>query len=270
VVAASSSGGAPGRKLASPSPQRRQVDAASAAAWHAPAVSRSLLLVHSPLVGPSCWRAVADLAREAGSEVAIPDLTGVATAPPPRWRWFADAAAEAARPLPAPVDVVAHSGAGAMLPAIALRLGARRGAMAFVDAVVPPARGRHVTPPGRRAELDAMTGADGRLPSWFDWWPPEVVEELVPDPAVRAELAAEAPRVPRALYDETVPVPPGWTTWPAVYLQLGEPYDEDAAIARDLGWPVARYDADHLAIRTDAVAVTAALDALLAEVRPVS
>ena len=46
-------------------------------------MAAGLLLVHSPLVGPGTWDGVAaDLAGQ-GWEVAVPDLTGTATAGPP-------------------------------------------------------------------------------------------------------------------------------------------------------------------------------------------
>jgi hypothetical protein len=225
-------------------------------------MDRSLLLVHSPLVGPSSWTAVADLARADGRTVALPDLTGVTTVDAPRWRFLVETAAGAAEHLSGPVDVVGHSGAGAYLPAIAERLGDRRGVLSFVDAVVPPASGAHRSAPEQLAHLDALVDDDGLLPGWFDWWPEETVAELVPDPAVRADLVADTPRVPRELYDEDVPVPPGWTRWDAAFLQLGDPYDEDAARAREHGWPTRRLDADHLAIRTDAGRVWAHVDDL--------
>ena len=66
-------------------------------------MTTSLLLVHAPLVGPSTWAALAARAVARGHGVAVPDLTAVATATPPRWRWFAEHAADGADALPAPV-----------------------------------------------------------------------------------------------------------------------------------------------------------------------
>jgi len=43
----------------------------------------TLLLVHSPLVGPSSWRPLDEVARGRGFDVIRPDLTGVADAEAP-------------------------------------------------------------------------------------------------------------------------------------------------------------------------------------------
>ena len=51
-----------------------------------------MVLIHSPLVGPSIWSALAPVAAAAGFDVATPDLTGVAAAATPRSEWFVDAA----------------------------------------------------------------------------------------------------------------------------------------------------------------------------------
>ena len=44
-----------------------------------------LVLVHSPLVGPVTWDAVAGAAQQRGYEVLIPDLTGAVADGPPYW-----------------------------------------------------------------------------------------------------------------------------------------------------------------------------------------
>ena len=51
------------------------------------------------------------------------------------------------------------------------------------------------TVPQEMAEqLRAMAGPDGLLPPWHEWFPPEVVAELVPDAEVRARFCADVPR----------------------------------------------------------------------------
>jgi len=51
-----------------------------------------MLLIHSPLVGPSSWSTLSPVASASGSTVATGDVTGVAGAAPPPWQWFLDAA----------------------------------------------------------------------------------------------------------------------------------------------------------------------------------
>ncbi len=95
----------------------------------------SLLLVHSPLVGPSSWAALAQRAAAQGVDATVPDLTQVAEAEPPRWKMLVDTAVTAADCLDGPVVAIGHSGAGAYLPEIGQRLGDYLGALIFVDAV---------------------------------------------------------------------------------------------------------------------------------------
>lgn len=161
---------------------------------------KSILLVHSPLVGPSSWTASAELLRGHGFDVAVPDLTGVAHASPPRWQRLVGDAVEAAEVLGAQVVVVGHSGAGAFLPALAGRLAGRLGSLVFVDAVIPPPACVHETPARMRALLDEQT-LDGQLRRWLDWWPDDVVMDLVPDAAERTALLADMPSLPRSFYD---------------------------------------------------------------------
>lgn len=218
----------------------------------------SLLLVHSPLLGPSSWRAAAGVLIDRGYDVAVPDLTAVAEAPPPRWRTLVDAAHAAASDLSPPVAVVGHSGAGAFLPAIGDRLSVRGGWSVFVDAVIPPPAGAHETSAELQSLLDGQTEGD-RLRPWLDWWPEEVLDQLLPDPSDRALLRGDMPRLPRAFYDEQVPVPDGWSGGRCAYLKLSTAYDDGFEEAGRRGWPVAELDADHLAVHTEPEMVAEAI-----------
>ncbi len=210
----------------------------------------SLLLVHSPLLGPSSWRPFAALARELGLDLALPDLTDVVSAAQPHWRHFVRAAAEAGSTLTPPTVVVGHSGAGVFLPAIARHLDKPETALTFVDAVVPPQAGAHTTPP-RMAEMLDRQSTDGVLAQWLDWWPEDIVEELLPDPADWDTLRADMPQLPRAFYDEAVPVPEGWSDGRCCYLRLSAAYDGALDTARELRWPTASLDSSHLSIYRD-------------------
>jgi pimeloyl-ACP methyl ester carboxylesterase len=223
----------------------------------------SVLLVHSPLVGPSSWTAAARILAGRGFAVAVPDLTGLAvTTDRPRWRVAVDTVAAAAEPLDGTVAVVGHSGAGAFLPAIGARLGSRLRSLVFVDAVLPPPSSAHHTPVGLQALLDEQT-VDGSLRRWLDWWPAEVVEELLPDPAVRALLLDDMPRLPRAFYDEPVPVPAAWSHRRGAYLQLSAAYRAEFEEAGRRGWPRTRIGTSHLAIITEPARTVDALELLL-------
>jgi len=247
-----------------------------------------VLLVHSPLVGPSTWEPLASLLRRRGLTVALPDLRAALDAPPPIWAALVTRATEnlvpgvlgpvrdgirherdrepdagggvAPPPGLGPI-VVGHSGAGVLLPAVAARLDAA--SMVFVDALVPPTEGAFTPSVGFRAFVDGLPQHDGRLPPWTTWWGPDAMVDLVPDPALRGVIEADGPAVPRALYDEAVPVPDGWSDRPAAYLQLSPAYDAEAAEARRRGWPVERLTGGHLDLATRPSDVLAALDRLL-------
>ena len=197
------------------------------------------LLVHSPLVGPSSMRHLADELAAAGWAVTVPDLRDAAITPAA----FVDRAIEST----ASADVViGHSGAGAMLPLVAAAFDATA---AFVDAIVPGREG-HEPSPGFQALIDDLRVFDGSLPPWHEWWPAATLERLVPDAALRAQLIDEIPRVPRSFYDHRVVLPPEWWTRPAVYLQLSPAYDDDRARAESYGWPTASLDGQHLDLVT--------------------
>jgi hypothetical protein len=208
----------------------------------------SLLLVHSPLVGPSSLRRLAELATTKRAEAALPDLTAMVIAQHPHEDYIARAV-EAAGGLTPPVVVIGHSGAGPFLPRIGAAIG-RSSVLVFVDAVVPPASGSHRTAQAMKELLDKQT-VDGTLQRWLDWWPPVVVAEILPHLADREALAADMPRLPRAFYDLDVAVPPRWSQRACGYVQLSEAYDADHAEAVARGWPTRRLASTHLATHTE-------------------
>lgn len=181
-------------------------------------------------------------------EVALPDLTRMATAANPHQE-YAGRAIAAAGGLTSPVAVIGHSGAGPFLPAIGAALGPATVSV-FVDAVVPPKSGSHRTPDSMRELLDRQT-VNGTLQRWLDWWPPEAVARILPDPADREQLTADMPDLPRAFYDRDVGVPPQWSERPCGYVQLSAAYDADHAEAIARGWPTVQLAATHLATFTE-------------------
>ena len=224
-------------------------------------VSSTLVLVHSPLVGPSSWRPFSNVACARGFDVVRPDLTGVVDAERPQWRYIVDTAVDSTSDRKELV-VVGHSGAGAFLPAICQRLEDRLRAVVFVDAIVPPAAGVNHTSEQYLSFLDDKT-IDGRLLPWLDWWPPEVVGVLVGSSEQLAELRSDMPRLHRSFYDPPIPVPDDWSSGPCAYLQLSRAYGEESRMANELGWPTSVLDGSHLSIFTDPSAVLAAVEDLV-------
>lgn len=215
----------------------------------------AIVLVHSPLCGPSTWSRLAPVLADRGWTVVVPDLSD--DGGPPYWRAHADATA-AQIPL-GPVILVAHSGAGALLPSIAVAAAG----YVFLDAGLPARDGMSrldvmaTEDADFAAELRADLAAGGRFPAWS----PDDLRELLPDPeALVAELR------PRGLdyFAEPIAVPADWPAAPCGYLHLSAPYDGSAVHAAALGWPVVRIEgAGHFHMLMDPVAVADALEQLV-------
>jgi hypothetical protein len=205
------------------------------------------LLVHSPALGPSSWRWVADALRHAGHESIVPDLTGEAAAGSPVG--FALAAARAAAVELDRDDgcvVAGHSGAGALLPLIAAQRSSAPH-LVFVDAAVPPCAGTFSLGGDFIDTLRALA-SDGLLPIWSRWWGERSLETLVPQDERRRQVAAELPRVPLSFYETPLVAPLDWCRGTASYVLLSESYRSEAVRARTLGWAVAELAGAHLDI----------------------
>jgi pimeloyl-ACP methyl ester carboxylesterase len=225
----------------------------------------TLVLVHSPLVGPATWAGVAGILGARGYQVGVPDLRPTVGAGPPYCSRQVEVIAAAARPASGPVVLVGHSGAGALLGQVARRAGRPVRGYVFVDAGLP-VHGRSLMsamPPELAAELRAMAGPDGWLPPWPKWWEADELAGLLPDREVRERFEADCPPLPLALFDEVHPPAPGWDAIPGAYLLLSEGYEHSATDARARGWPVLERLSDHLAPVTDPVGVADAVADLL-------
>jgi len=209
-----------------------------------------LLLVHSPLVGCGAWEPVAKDLTADGYAVALPDLTGTVTTGAPYHRHQARVIADSAAGRPA--ILIGHSGAGPLLATAGALLGEGARGYVFVDAGLPtPGRSwMETAPPALAAQLRGMAGPGGWLPPWSQWWGDEELAALLPDAAVRRRFAAGCPRPPLAMFEEVHPPAPGWPNAPCGYLQLSEAYEDEAARARELGWPVRQQLSHHLALLT--------------------
>ena len=159
--------------------------------------------------------------------------------------------------------LVAHSGAGALVPALAARMAPSVAGVIFADAILPhPGRSWFDTAPAALREQLRAGALSGKLPRWADWWPPGALARLVPDAAVLAEMTAELEPIPAGYFEE--PAPSIDLTAPAAYLQLSAAYDDDAARCGRYGWCKARLPLHHLAMLTHAEAVADALELLAA------
>ena len=160
--------------------------------------------------------------------------------------------------------LVGHSRAGPILAAAGALITQVRGYV-FVDARLPfPGQTwMDTAPPELVTQLREMVGPDGWLPPWPRWWDEEALARLLPDPATRERFTAGCPPLPLAMFTETHPPAPRWPDAPCAYLRLSEAYEDEAARAAGLGWPVIRLASHHLALLTDPAVIAEALRQLL-------
>lgn len=225
----------------------------------------TLVLVHSPFLGPASLRPLSDALSARGPHTVLLDLRATVAGSPVIARMtgsFADALTEAA--IAEPPVLVGHSGAGPLLPAFADALDDGAAGLVLLDADVPtPGRSwRDDAPPELYASMKAKS-RDGMMPPWPQWFDDELLRRLVPDDELRAEVLDEAPEVPLAFLKEER----FQTEWdgPAGYVRLSAAYDDAAAAAELRGWPVARLDTHHLAAATEPDLVADALVTVLRE-----
>ena len=223
------------------------------------------MLVHSPFLGPASLRPLADALAGLGHPAVLLDLRPSVVAPPVHQVLvgvFADAIGDAA--VSGPIVLIGHSGAGPLLPAFADALDEAVTGLVFVDAGLPtPGRSwRDTVPTSLYTELRDRS-RDGLLPHWHLWFPDDPLLSL--NPALRAEIAEEAPEVPLAFLKEARPD----VEWPgpAGYVRLSPAYDPDLDAARTLGWPTVSLDTHHLAPMTNPTPVADAILRVMATMR---
>ncbi|HEX9839737.1 MAG TPA: hypothetical protein VGA72_10335, partial [Anaerolineales bacterium] len=175
------------------------------------------VLIHSPLVGSLTWILVADQMRHAGLDVYIPLLHDSSDSPEPFWKQHAESVSQALAHIPRNkvFTLVAHSGAGPLLPAIRQYLPNPVNAYLFVDAGIPR---------DGSTRLDLMKWED---PKWaaqfqeelergerFPNWNMEGLRDVIPDESLREQMVAEIRPRGLSFFTEPIPVFGGWPDAP--------------------------------------------------------
>lgn len=217
------------------------------------------VLIHSPLVGPLTWSLVANQMQQRGLDILIPSLQDSVNSKEPFWKQHADSVSTALAPIPKdiPVTLVAHSGAGPLLPAIHASLANPINAYVFVDAGIPQ---------NGATRLDLMKSEDSEWAQQFQAeleqgerfpnWTFTDLQEVIPDESLRRQMVAEIR--PRGLdfFTEPIPVFDGWPDAPCIYIQFSPPYKKPSAWAQQSGWQTYKLEAGHFHMLVDARAVT--------------
>lgn len=166
----------------------------------------------------------------------------------PYWQQHVESVARDLTQLPQRENLVlvAHSGAGPLLPAIRHRLTLSICAYMFVDAGIPRDGLSRIElmklEDQEWAEQFHKTLLDGEQ---FPTWTEDDLREIIPDRQSRQKLVAEIR--PRSLpfFTEPIPVYDGWPDAPCIYIKFSEAYEWDAVQAKQVGWRVDELKAGH-------------------------
>jgi len=217
------------------------------------------VLIPSPLVGPLTWSLVADQLQQRGLQVLIPSLIDSPDSIEPYWKQHVESVSRSFSEVPGNswVTLVAHSGAGPLLPAIRESISNPVHAYVFVDAGIPRAG---------VSRLELMKTEDSewamgfqkelergeRFPSWSL----DDLQEVIPDTTLREQMVAELRPRGSDFFTEPIPVFEGWPDAPCIYIQFSAPYEKPAAQAKKAGWSTYELQAGHFHMLVDAKAVT--------------
>lgn len=225
-----------------------------------------LLLLHSCLLSPAGWTPTAEALadRSPGTRTLVPDLRSSIAGGPPYHERMADLAAEAVV-AGETADLIAHSAAGALVPAVVARLGERVRGVVLVDARLPHPGVSWLDglDPQRSGQL-RESARDGRLPRWDTWFPVETIQRMLPSAMLRERVLENLPELPLALAEEPTPDVDLPASLPVGYVRLSTAYDAELATAQARGWPTRQLDTDHLAIATRPYDVAGAIEDVLA------
>jgi len=220
------------------------------------ALMSKFLLLHSPLVGPSTWKWVAEELGRSGNEVTILVISPSATAQ--GWEQVVKEVV-AQVPVENGAVFVAHSGAGPLLPTIVERSRSLGSSLVFVDAGVPAETGNTPLMPEAVLEHLASLAEEGLLPPWSEWFGPDVMASLIPDATKRELIVSELPRIPLDYFSGLVPPLRKWPADRNGYVLLSDAYLDDVEEARHRGWTVVKLLGKHLDLVTRAPEVALAI-----------
>jgi hypothetical protein len=266
-----------------------------------------IVLVHAPVLGPASWQPTgAELSRAglyvprspaacprgappARYRVAIPELTGFAAGEPPYAprliARFADqvAAAQAAaaqdtatQDTPArdgsggtDVVLVVHSGAGPFATQLAAAVPGGQALVIFADAGLPGQSGATPVVDAGFLPYLRQIARDGVVPPWPQWFPDAEPTDLFPTEAARAAVLADARPLPLSFFEEELAAVPGGPPFTAAgYLLFSAGYQQEAAQARERGWPVTEVPGSHLHPLVSPASVAAAIADLVGQMKP--
>ncbi|MGD1933631.1 MAG: alpha/beta fold hydrolase [Candidatus Phaeomarinobacter sp.] len=201
-----------------------------------------IILIHSPLVGPSSLLPTADALKAQGIKCATPSPLRP-HAPPPSWHDW-PIRLKGAVPDMASAVVVGHSMGGLL----AARLAADIHAAGFIclDARIPPASGpTQPVEPEFHDFLRTLPLSDGHLPPWQDWWEVDAFEGADISEDTRKTVLSDIPSLPLSWFDDAFEMP-DWSGIRKGFVRTSHTFIDEARRAEADGWPVIRLKGTHL------------------------
>lgn len=217
------------------------------------------VLIHSPLVGTFTWKLVAGRMRQRGLQVLVPDLKDSPDTKDPYWKQHAESFSQEFANISKEISVilVAHSGAGPLLPVLRQSIPNPVHAYVFVDAGIPHNATRLEMMKSEDSnwaeEFQSYLEGGKRFPNWRS----EDLADILPNENIREQLVADLR--PRALdfFSERIPIYEGWPDAPGAYILFSPAYKRAEVEARQMGWRTYELQAGHFHMLVDAPAVTA-------------
>ncbi len=205
-------------------------------------------LIHSPLVRPFTWELVSEALKSRGLKAIVPTLLDDPNSALPYWKQHVESVAHEFAQIPKNENIMllAHSGAGPLLPAIRHGLPHSIGAYVFVDAGIPR---------DGLSRIEMMKLEDKEWAEQFHeyllqgesfpTWTADDLQEIIPDDNARRKLVAEIHPRSLSFFTEPIPVYEGWPDATCVYIKFSEPYKWDAIQAKQNGWDIYELHAGH-------------------------
>lgn len=217
------------------------------------------ILIHSPLVGPLTWQVVHDEMGRRAIESIVLILSDDPNSALPYWQQHAESATRglAHTPQDRSIVLIAHSGAGPLMPIIRQSMERSIEGYVFVDAGIPR---------DGASRMDLMRMED---PEWseqfhqtllqgerFPNWNEDDLREVIPNDVLRRKMARELNPRPLSFFTEPIPVFGGWPDAPCAYIKFSTSYEWDFEQAKQAGWLCREIDAGHFHMLADPSLVT--------------
>lgn len=216
-------------------------------------------LIHSPLVGPLTWSLVAREMERRGVGAIAPSLVDDPNLERPFWQQHAGSIAESLARIPRnqSIVLVAHSGAGPLLPIIRQSAARPIRSYVFVDAGLPRNNLSRIDLMRLQDEQPAVQLHQILLQGGaYPTWNADDLREVIPDDILRRKMVSEVRPRSLAFFTEPIPVFSGWPDAPCAYIKFSAPYAWDFSQAKQAGWLVHELPGGHFHMLVDPPAVT--------------